>query len=54
MVRVFDLKQVSSLLNVIGTSEQNIDFLERDAFGFRNHEEDEDGEEDVAGHEEEE
>jgi hypothetical protein len=54
MMWVIDVKQVASLLSVVLTSEQHVDFFEWDMLGFWDEEPDEEGETDVCCHEEEE
>ena len=54
MMRILDLEQAPSFLNMIRATEQNVNFLERNALCFGNQEEYEYCEAYVAGHEEEE
>lgn len=44
---VFDLQKISSLLNMIGATEESIHLLEGDLLGLGNEEPDEDSEEEV-------
>jgi hypothetical protein len=54
MMCILDMKNGSSLLDMIRTTEQSVDFLEWNTLRFRNQEPDEDGETDIARHKEEE
>jgi hypothetical protein len=45
VVSIFDLEEISSLLNMVGTTEESIHLLERDSLGLRNEKPDKDGEE---------
>ena len=44
---VFDLEEVSSLLNMVGTTEESIHLLKREFLGLGNEKSDEDSEEEV-------
>jgi hypothetical protein len=41
---IFDLQKISSLLNMVGTTEESIHLLQGDLLGLRNEEPDEDSE----------
>lgn len=47
VVSIFDMKKISSLFNMIGTTEESIHLLESDFLGLGNEKPDEDSEEDV-------
>lgn len=46
------MKEITSFLNVVGTTKEDIDFFKGDLLSFGNAEPDEDGETDVDGEEE--
>lgn len=54
VVSILDVEQVSTLLSVVGTTEENINFLERNGLGLRYKEPDKEDQKDVSRHEEEE
>jgi len=47
VVSIFDLEEISSLLNMVNTTEESIHLLERDFLGLRNEKPDKNGEEEV-------
>lgn len=47
MMRVFDMQQVSTLLDVVLATEQRVDLFEADLLGFRDEEPDEDRKQEV-------
>lgn len=54
VMRILDVKQVSTLLGVVGTTEKNINFLKSDGLGLRNEEPDKEQEEYIRCHKKEE
>lgn len=54
VVGILDVEQVSTLLSVVGTTKEDINFLERNRLSLRYEEPDKEDEEDVCRHEEEE
>lgn len=54
MMRILDMKQISTFLCMVGTAEQDVNLLEGDGLGLGNVEPDEGDETDVGRHEEEE
>lgn len=52
VVSILDVKQISTLLGVVDTAEEDIDFLECGSLCLWDHEDDEDDEDEIGGHEE--
>jgi hypothetical protein len=52
VTRIVDMEEITSLLDVVGTAEENVHLFERDSSGLRDKEEDEERETDVDASEE--
>ena len=52
MMSILNMKEITSFLNVVGTTKEHINFFKGDLLGFGNAKPDEDGQTDVDGEEE--